>query len=43
MQCPWKGVEQVERAVFQRITWRNEEHHRSALDHVPPAEYEEAF
>jgi transposase InsO family protein len=43
MQCPWKGVEQAERAVFQWITWYNEERLRSALDHVPPAEYEEAF
>ncbi|MFE0704330.1 IS3 family transposase [Streptomyces sp. NPDC058872] len=43
MQGPWKDVDQVERAIFQWITWYNEERLHSALDYVPPAEYEEAF
>ncbi|MEV6190580.1 integrase core domain-containing protein [Streptomyces albidoflavus] len=41
MQDPWKD-DQVERAIFQWITWRNEERLHSALGYVPPAEYEEA-
>lgn len=43
MQGPWRDVDQVERAIFQWITWYNEERLHSALDYVPPAEYEEAF
>ncbi|WP_055594358.1 integrase core domain-containing protein [Streptomyces hirsutus] len=43
MQGPWKDVDQVERAIFQWITWYNEERLHSALDYVPPAEHEEAF
>ncbi|MFJ7063624.1 IS3 family transposase [Streptomyces microflavus] len=43
MQGPWKDVDQVERAIFQWITWYNEERLHSALDYVPPAEYEGAF
>ncbi|MEU2891397.1 integrase core domain-containing protein [Streptomyces albidoflavus] len=43
MQGPWKDDDQVERAIFQWITWYNEERLHSALDYVPPAEYEEAF
>ncbi|GAA5004983.1 hypothetical protein GCM10023257_58080 [Streptomyces hyderabadensis] len=43
MQGPWKDVDQVERAIFQRITWYNEERLHSTLDYGPPAEYEEAF
>ncbi len=43
MQGPWKDVGQAERAIFQWITWYNEERLHSALDYVPPAEYEEAF
>ena len=43
MQGPWKDADQVERAIFQWVTWYNEERLHSALDHVPPAEYEEAF
>ncbi|MGP3945175.1 IS3 family transposase [Streptomyces sp. 6N106] len=43
IQGPWRDVDQVERAIFQWITWYNEERLHSALDHVPPAEYEEAF
>ena len=43
MQGPWKDVDQVERAVFQWITWYHEERLHSALDYVPPAEYEAAY
>ncbi|MFI7502070.1 integrase core domain-containing protein [Streptomyces sp. NPDC049687] len=43
MQGRWKDVDQVERAIFQWVTWCNEERLHSALDYVPPAEYEEAF
>jgi transposase InsO family protein len=43
MQDSWKGVDQAERAIFQWITWYNEERLHSALDYVPPAEYEKAF
>ncbi len=40
MQGPWKDFDQVERAIFQWVTWYNEERLHSALDYVPPAEYE---
>ncbi|GGQ45766.1 integrase core domain-containing protein [Streptomyces mutabilis] len=30
-------------SIFQWITWYNEERFHSALDYIPPAEYEEAF
>ncbi|GGN62184.1 hypothetical protein GCM10011579_029070 [Streptomyces albiflavescens] len=43
MQGPWKDVDQVERAIFQWVTWHNEERLHSALDYVPPAEYERNF
>uniref|UniRef100_UPI003F68728C IS3 family transposase n=1 Tax=Streptomyces polyasparticus TaxID=2767826 RepID=UPI003F68728C len=43
MQGPWKDVDQVERAIFQWITWYNEERLHSALDYVPSAEYERDF
>ncbi|MFE0200702.1 integrase core domain-containing protein, partial [[Kitasatospora] papulosa] len=42
MQGPWKDVDQVERAIFQWITWYNEERHQSPHDNVPPPEYEQA-
>jgi transposase InsO family protein len=42
MQGPWKDVDQVERAIFQWVTWCNEERLHSALDYVPPAEYEQS-
>jgi transposase InsO family protein len=32
MQGPWKDVDQVERAIFQWVTWQNEERLHSALD-----------
>ncbi|WP_435862011.1 IS3 family transposase [Streptomyces sparsogenes] len=40
MQGPWREFDQVERAIFQWVTWYNEERLHSALDYVPPAEYE---
>ncbi|BBJ37679.1 hypothetical protein SSPO_003970 [Streptomyces antimycoticus] len=43
MQGPWKDVDQVERAIFQWVTWYNEERLHSALDYVPPAEYARGF
>ncbi|TFE58361.1 hypothetical protein E3E14_00435 [Streptomyces sp. ICN441] len=43
MQDPGKDVDQVERAIFQWVTWYNEERLHSALDNVPPAEYERDF
>lgn len=43
MQGPWTGFDQVERAIFQWVTWYNEERLHSALDYVPPAEYERSF
>jgi transposase InsO family protein len=43
MHGPWRDVDQVERAIFQWVTWYDEEHPHSALDHVPPAEYERDF
>ncbi|WP_443073597.1 integrase core domain-containing protein [Streptomyces sp. NBC_01429] len=43
MQGPWRDVGQVERAIFQWVTWYNEERLHSALDYVPPAEYERDF
>ncbi|MFD4787723.1 integrase core domain-containing protein [Streptomyces sp. NPDC058459] len=43
MQGPWKDVDQVEQAVFQRVTWYNEERLHSALGYVPPVECERDF
>jgi len=43
MQGPWKDPAQLERVIFQWVTWYNEEHLHSALDYVPPAEYERDF
>ncbi|WP_405696664.1 DDE-type integrase/transposase/recombinase [Streptomyces sp. NBC_01185] len=40
---PLEGRRPVERAIFQWITWYNEECLHSAPDYVPPAEYEGAF
>ncbi|MGW0823185.1 integrase core domain-containing protein [Streptomyces sp. NPDC002845] len=35
-----EDVDQVEWAIFQWVTCYNEERLHSALDYVPPAEYE---
>jgi transposase InsO family protein len=43
MQGPWRDFDQVERAIFQWVTWYNEERLRSALEYVRPAEYERDF
>ena len=43
MQGPWRDYEQVERAIFQWITWYNEERLHSVLNYVPPAEYEQDY
>ncbi|MFE9766618.1 IS3 family transposase [Streptomyces sp. NPDC005808] len=43
IQVPWTGFDQVERAIFQWVTWYNEERLHSAFDYVPPAEYERGF
>jgi transposase InsO family protein len=43
MQGPWRDCEQVERAIFQWATWYNEERLHSALNYVPPAEYEQDY
>ncbi|MER5209508.1 integrase core domain-containing protein [Streptomyces sp. NPDC002838] len=40
MQGTWNDLDQVERAIFQWVTWYNEERLHSALDHAPPAEPE---
>ncbi|GAU71513.1 hypothetical protein SSP35_43_00170 [Streptomyces sp. NBRC 110611] len=43
MQGLWKDVDQVERAIFQWVTWHNEERLHSAFDYIPPAEHEHDF
>ncbi|MFF4793519.1 integrase core domain-containing protein [Streptomyces sp. NPDC001276] len=35
-----KDFDQAEQAIFQWVTWYSEERLHSALDHLPPAEYE---
>ncbi|WP_329171308.1 integrase core domain-containing protein [Streptomyces sp. NBC_01477] len=39
-QGPWRDADQVERAVVQWITWYNTERLHSALDYLPPEEFE---
>jgi len=41
-QVPWRDFDEVERAVFQWVARYNGERLRSALDYVPPDEYEHA-
>jgi transposase InsO family protein len=43
MQGPWRDFAQVERAVVQWVGWYNEERLHSALDYVPPVEYEQQY
>lgn len=37
---PWRDADQVERAVVQWVAWYNTERLHSALDHLPPEEFE---
>ncbi|MFF0451386.1 IS3 family transposase [Streptomyces sp. NPDC004609] len=37
---PWRDADQVERAVVQWVGWYNTERLLSALDHLPPEEFE---
>ncbi|GAB2776593.1 hypothetical protein GCM10027073_06520 [Streptomyces chlorus] len=43
MRGPWRDLEQVQPAIFQWVTWYDEERLHRALDYVPPAEYERGF
>ncbi|MEV7356877.1 IS3 family transposase [Kitasatospora sp. NPDC091276] len=42
-QGPWRDFDEVERAVFQWVAWYNGERLHSALDYIPPDEYEQAY
>ncbi|WP_345694686.1 IS3 family transposase [Kitasatospora terrestris] len=42
-QGPWRDFDEVERAVFQWVAWYNGERLHSALDYMPPDEYEQAY
>ncbi|WP_327708038.1 integrase core domain-containing protein [Streptomyces sp. NBC_00464] len=37
---PWRDADQVERAAVQCVGWYNTERLRSALDYLPPEEFE---
>lgn len=39
-QGPWRDADQVERAVVQWVGWYNTERLHSALDYLPPEEFE---
>ncbi|GAA2593715.1 hypothetical protein [Streptomyces axinellae] len=39
MRGPWKDIGRAERAIFQRVTWCNEERRHPAPGYVPPAEH----
>jgi transposase InsO family protein len=43
LQGPWRDFDQVERAVLQWVAWYNGERLHSALDYIPPDEYEHAY
>jgi transposase InsO family protein len=43
MQGPWRDADQVERAVVQWVGWYNTERLHSALDYVPPEEFEAEY
>ncbi|WSN61120.1 hypothetical protein OG195_37905 [Streptomyces sp. NBC_01362] len=36
----WRDADQIERTVVQRVSWFNTERLHSALDHLPPEEFE---
>ncbi|MGW9213265.1 integrase core domain-containing protein [Embleya sp. NPDC055664] len=40
---PWRDFAQVERAVSEWVTWYNDERLHSALDYMPPVEYEQQY
>ncbi|MEV6054104.1 integrase core domain-containing protein [Streptomyces sp. NPDC052107] len=40
---PWHDAGQVERAVVQWVGWYNTERLHSALDYLPPEEFEAAY
>ncbi|MFD7624395.1 integrase core domain-containing protein [Streptomyces sp. NPDC059802] len=40
LHCPWRDADQVERAVAQWVGWYNTERLHSALDYLPPEEFE---
>lgn len=42
-QGPWRDADQVERAVVQWVGWYNTERLHSALDYLPPEEFEAAY
>ncbi|MFI7136805.1 integrase core domain-containing protein [Streptomyces massasporeus] len=42
-QGPWHDADQVERAVVQWDGWYNTERLHSALDYLPPEEFEAAY
>ncbi|MET8454422.1 IS3 family transposase [Streptomyces sp. NPDC005209] len=42
-QGPWRDADQVERAVVQSVGWYNTERLHSALDYLPPEEFEAAY
>ncbi|MCX5316077.1 integrase core domain-containing protein [Streptomyces sp. NBC_00154] len=39
-QGPWRDADQVERAVVQWVGWYNTERLHSALDYLPPEQFE---
>ncbi|MFI6986395.1 IS3 family transposase [Embleya sp. NPDC050154] len=43
MQGPWRDFAQVEHAVVHWVGWYNDERLHSALDYVPPVEYEQQY
>ncbi|WP_326769463.1 integrase core domain-containing protein [Streptomyces sp. NBC_01591] len=42
-QGPWRGADQVERAVVPWVGWYDTGRLHSALDHLPPEEFEARY
>ena len=40
---PWRNLDQVELATAEWVDWWNRRRLHSAIDHLPPAEYERRF
>jgi putative transposase len=40
---PWRALDDVELATLEWVDWYNHRHLHSALDHLPPTEYEAAY